>query len=96
MQCRPGLQQDPTAVAELCKVWPTGGRKILLPLKTMLGQRYDSQVAEENQFHPRMLTNYLKSLKVKMSLLEDLTNTPRFHDRNDVEKRRNQIYQTSV
>ncbi|XP_071074694.1 mRNA-capping enzyme isoform X2 [Dasypus novemcinctus] len=57
-----------------------------LPLKTMLGPRYDSQVAEENRFHPSMLSNYLKSLKVKMGLLVDLTNTSRFYDRNDIEK----------
>ncbi|XP_078504413.1 mRNA-capping enzyme isoform X2 [Lissotriton helveticus] len=35
-----------------------------LPLKTMLGPRYDEQVPEENRFHPSMLSNYLKSLKV--------------------------------
>lgn len=52
----------------------------------MLGPRYDSQVAEENRFHPSMLSNYLKSLKVKMSLLVDLTNTSRFYDRSDIEK----------
>ncbi|XP_076780120.1 mRNA-capping enzyme isoform X5 [Arvicanthis niloticus] len=63
---------------------PVAGR--FLPLKTMLGPRYDSQVAEENRFHPSMLSNYLKSLKVKMSLLVDLTNTSRFYDRNDIEK----------
>ncbi|XP_015476867.1 mRNA-capping enzyme isoform X5 [Parus major] len=57
-----------------------------LPLKTMLGPRYDEQVAEENRFHPSMLSNYLKSLKVKMGLLVDLTNTIRFYDRNDIEK----------
>ncbi|XP_036045734.1 mRNA-capping enzyme-like isoform X2 [Onychomys torridus] len=63
---------------------PVAGR--FLPLKTMLGPRYDSQVAEENRFHPNMFSNYLKSLKVKMSLLVDLTNTSRFYDRNDIEK----------
>ncbi|KAM6181188.1 mRNA-capping enzyme isoform 3-T3 [Erethizon dorsatum] len=63
---------------------PVAGR--FLPLKTMLGPRYDSQVAEENRFHPSMLSNYLKSLKVKMSLLVDLTNTSRFYDRHDIEK----------
>ncbi|MED6232787.1 hypothetical protein ATANTOWER_002444, partial [Ataeniobius toweri] len=57
-----------------------------LPMKTMLGPRYDDQVAEENRFHPSMLSNYLKSLKVKMGLLVDLTNTTRFYDRNDIEK----------
>lgn len=40
-----------------------------LPLKTMLGPRYDDQVAEENRFHPSMLSNYLKSLKVKWNFL---------------------------
>ncbi|XP_015860233.1 mRNA-capping enzyme-like isoform X2 [Peromyscus maniculatus bairdii] len=63
---------------------PVAGR--FLPLKTMLGPRFDSQVAEENRFHPSMFSNYLKSLKVKMSLLVDLTNTSRFYDRNDIEK----------
>lgn len=33
-----------------------------------------------------MLFNYLKSLKVKMGLLVDLTNTTRFYDRNEIEK----------
>ncbi|XP_014456070.2 mRNA-capping enzyme isoform X5 [Alligator mississippiensis] len=63
---------------------PVAGK--FLPLKTMLGPRYDDQVAEENRFHPSMLSNYLKSLKVKMGLLVDLTNTTRFYDRNDIEK----------
>ncbi|XP_050805251.1 mRNA-capping enzyme isoform X4 [Gopherus flavomarginatus] len=63
---------------------PMAGK--FLPLKTMLGTRYDEQVAEENRFHPSMLSNYLKSLKVKMGLLVDLTNTTRFYDRNDIEK----------
>lgn len=57
-----------------------------LPMKTMLGPRYDDQVAEENRFHPSMLSNFLKSLKVKMGLLVDLTNTTRFYDRDDIEK----------
>ncbi|KAM3851288.1 mRNA-capping enzyme isoform 3-T3 [Vipera latastei] len=59
---------------------------IFLPLKTMLGPKYDDKVAEEYRFHPFMLSNYLKSLKVKMGLLIDLTNTSRFYDRSDVEK----------
>lgn len=37
-------------------------------MKTMLGPRYDDQVAEENRFHPSMLSNYLKSLKVSNSV----------------------------
>uniref|UniRef100_A0A1A8F7H1 mRNA-capping enzyme n=1 Tax=Nothobranchius korthausae TaxID=1143690 RepID=A0A1A8F7H1_9TELE len=63
---------------------PVAGK--FLPMKTMLGPRYDEQVAEENRFHPSMLSNYLKSLNVKMGLLVDLTNTTRFYDRNDIEK----------
>ncbi|XP_060092942.1 mRNA-capping enzyme isoform X2 [Heteronotia binoei] len=63
---------------------PVAGK--FLPLKTMLGPKYDDQVAEECRFHPSMLSNYLKSLKVKMGLLVDLTNTTRFYDRNDIEK----------
>lgn len=55
-------------------------------MKTMLGPRYDDTVPEENRFHPSMLSNYLKSLKVKMGLLIDLTNTTRFYDRADIEK----------
>uniref|UniRef100_A0A673KI43 mRNA-capping enzyme n=1 Tax=Sinocyclocheilus rhinocerous TaxID=307959 RepID=A0A673KI43_9TELE len=52
----------------------------------MLGPRYDDKVPEENRFHPSMLSNYLKSLKVKMGLLVDLTNTSRFYDRAEIEK----------
>ncbi|XP_019713397.1 mRNA-capping enzyme isoform X2 [Hippocampus comes] len=63
---------------------PVAGK--FLPMKTMLGPRYDDQVAEENRFYPNMLSNYLKSLNVKMGLLVDLTNTTRFYDRNDIEK----------
>ncbi|XP_044024265.1 mRNA-capping enzyme isoform X3 [Siniperca chuatsi] len=63
---------------------PVAGK--FLPMKTMLGPRYDDQVAEENRFHPSMLSDFLKSLKVKMGLLVDLTNTTRFYDRNDIEK----------
>ncbi|XP_048062171.1 mRNA-capping enzyme isoform X2 [Megalobrama amblycephala] len=55
-------------------------------MKTMLGPRYDDKVPEENRFHPSMLSNYLKSLKVKMGLLVDLTNTSRFYDRAEIEK----------
>ncbi|XP_048477413.1 mRNA-capping enzyme, partial [Rhincodon typus] len=63
---------------------PVAGK--FLPLKTMLGSRYDDQVPEENRFHPSMLSNYLKSLKVNMGILVDLTNTSRFYDRTEIEK----------
>lgn len=45
-----------------------------LPMKTMLGPRYDDQVAEENRFHPSMLSNYLKSLKVRNSAKTEVLN----------------------
>lgn len=41
-------------------------------MKTMLGPRYDDQVAEENRFHPSMLSNYLKSLKVSNSVTTEV------------------------
>ncbi|KAG9347413.1 hypothetical protein JZ751_004980 [Albula glossodonta] len=63
---------------------PVAGK--FLPMKTMLGPKYDDSVPEECRFHPSMLSNYLKSLKVKMGLLIDLTNTTRFYDRNEIEK----------
>ncbi|XP_061741857.1 mRNA-capping enzyme isoform X1 [Nerophis ophidion] len=63
---------------------PVAGK--FLPMKTMLGPTFDDQVAEENRFYPSMLSNYLKSLNVKMGLIVDLTNTTRFYDRNDIEK----------
>ncbi|KAJ3606433.1 hypothetical protein NHX12_025954 [Muraenolepis orangiensis] len=63
---------------------PLAGK--FLPMKTMLGPKYDDKVQEENRFHPSMLSNYLKSLKVKMGLLVDLTNTTRFYDRSEIEK----------
>ncbi|XP_019911847.2 mRNA-capping enzyme isoform X3 [Esox lucius] len=63
---------------------PVAGK--FLPMKTMLGPQYDDKVPEENRFHPNMLSQYLKSLKVKMGLLVDLTNTSRFYDRNEIEK----------
>ncbi|KAJ8270805.1 hypothetical protein GJAV_G00119480 [Gymnothorax javanicus] len=63
---------------------PVAGK--FLPMKTMLGPKYDELVPEECRFLPSMLSNYLKSLKVKMGLLIDLTNTTRFYDRNEIEK----------
>ncbi|KAG8124046.1 hypothetical protein E2320_019351, partial [Naja naja] len=60
--------------------------EIFLPLKTMLGPKYDDKVPEEYRFHPSMLSQYLKSLKVKMGMLIDLTNTNRFYDRSEIEK----------
>lgn len=46
-------------------------------MKTMLGPKYDGQVAEENRFHPSMLSNFLKSLKVSNSVMT-VTSEKRF------------------
>ncbi|XP_032829539.2 mRNA-capping enzyme [Petromyzon marinus] len=56
-----------------------------LPLKTMLSTRYDDQVPEECRFNPSMLSVYLKSRKVEMGVLIDLTNTNRFYDKKEIE-----------
>lgn len=50
-------------------------------MKTMLGPKYDGQVAEENRFHPSMLSNFLKSLKVSNSVTT-VTSEKHFTTRN--------------
>uniref|UniRef100_UPI00358ED781 mRNA-capping enzyme isoform X2 n=1 Tax=Myxine glutinosa TaxID=7769 RepID=UPI00358ED781 len=60
-----------------------GGK--FLPLKTMLSQDYDEHVLEEHRFYPSMLSFYLKSLKVDMGVLVDLTYTDRFYDKQEIE-----------
>ena len=52
-----------------------GGK--FLPFKTPLGSRYDKDVPEECRFNPEMLLMYLTGLRVKMSVIIDLTNTTR-------------------
>ncbi|KAF0023746.1 hypothetical protein F2P81_024376 [Scophthalmus maximus] len=81
-----GKQQEKTVPVTVYVTLNMFEQAKFLPMKTMLGPRYDDQVAEECRFHPDMLFNFLKSLKVKMGLLVDLTNTTRFYDRNDIEK----------
>lgn len=58
-----------------------------LPFKTPLSEAYDSQVPEESRFPPSMLLASLSSLKLKMGLWIDLTNTDRFYDKKVVEER---------
>lgn len=55
------------------------------PFKTPLDSRYDDQVPEESRFDLDMLFLSLKSYKVKMGLLVDLTNTKRFYNSRQVE-----------
>ncbi|XP_077869610.1 mRNA-capping enzyme-like [Saccoglossus kowalevskii] len=58
-----------------------------LPFKTPLSSRYDDQIPEENRFGLDMLFLYLSSMKLKMGLLIDLTNTTRFYDKSIVESK---------
>ncbi|KAJ2944534.1 hypothetical protein O0L34_g3880 [Tuta absoluta] len=56
-----------------------------LAFKTPLGHQFNDKVPEENRFTPSMLFLYMKSLKVKLGLWVDLTNTSRFYDKKEVE-----------
>lgn len=56
-----------------------------LAFKTPLGLRYDAEIPEANRFQLPMLFAYLQSLKVKLGLIIDLTNTNRFYDKAEVE-----------
>nr|KAG5691358.1 hypothetical protein BaRGS_033407 [Batillaria attramentaria] len=57
------------------------------PFKTPLDSRYDDQVPEENRFDLDMLFLSLKSYKLKMGLLIDLTNTNRYYNSKLVEEK---------
>lgn len=57
-----------------------------LAFKTPLGPRYDANIPEANRFQLPMLFAYLDSLKVKLGLIIDLTNTTRFYDKTEVER----------
>ncbi|XP_063617921.1 mRNA-capping enzyme [Cydia splendana] len=56
-----------------------------LAFKTPLGQQFNDKVPEENRFTPNMLFVYMKSLKVKLGMWVDLTNTTRFYDKTEIE-----------
>ncbi|KAJ8321634.1 hypothetical protein KUTeg_000105 [Tegillarca granosa] len=57
-----------------------------LPFKTPLDHKYDDMIPEYSQFNIGMLFSSLKTMKIKMGLLIDLTNTKRFYDSREVEK----------
>ncbi|KAK7091176.1 mRNA-capping enzyme-like [Littorina saxatilis] len=57
-----------------------------IAFKTPLDSRYDDQVPEESRFSLDMLFQSLKTYKVKMGLLIDLTNTKRFYNSKKVEE----------
>ncbi|CAH1784913.1 unnamed protein product [Owenia fusiformis] len=59
----------------------------LLPLKTPLDGKFDSQIPEANRFDIDMLFLSLHGRKIKMGLLIDLTNTTRFYDSKTVENK---------
>ncbi|XP_034938933.1 mRNA-capping enzyme-like [Chelonus insularis] len=56
-----------------------------LAFKTPLSEAFNSQVSEECRFSVNMLFASLKSQRLKMGLLIDLTNTNRFYNKADVE-----------
>ncbi|XP_045584174.1 mRNA-capping enzyme [Procambarus clarkii] len=58
-----------------------------LAFKTPLSSKFDDQVPPEHRFSPAMLFDSMKSYKVKIGLWIDLTNTTRFYDSNDIEKK---------
>ncbi|XP_053950889.1 mRNA-capping enzyme isoform X1 [Anastrepha ludens] len=58
-----------------------------LAFKTPLSSAFDSQMSIECMFHPEMIFDYCKSIKLKLGLWIDLTNTKRFYDRQVVESR---------
>lgn len=58
-----------------------------LAFKTPLSERFDSQMPVECVFTPDLLFSYVKTLKLKLGLWIDLTNTKRFYDRQVVESK---------
>lgn len=57
-----------------------------LAFKTPLGPRYDEVIPEANRFDLPMLFAYLQSLKMRLGLIVDLTNTNGYYDKKDVEE----------
>ncbi|XP_068159190.1 mRNA-capping enzyme [Drosophila tropicalis] len=58
-----------------------------LAFKTPLNQSFQDKMPIECTFRPEMLFDYCKTLKLKLGLWVDLTNTKRFYDRSIVEER---------
>ncbi|EDW65142.1 mRNA-capping enzyme [Drosophila virilis] len=58
-----------------------------LAFKTPLNQSFQDKMPIECTFRPEMLFDYCKTLKLKLGLWIDLTNTKRFYDRSTVEER---------
>ncbi|KAH8416367.1 hypothetical protein KR222_000734 [Zaprionus bogoriensis] len=58
-----------------------------LAFKTPLSKSFQDKMPIECTFRPEMLFDYCKTLKLKLGLWIDLTNTKRFYDRGTVEER---------
>ncbi|XP_026848279.1 mRNA-capping enzyme [Drosophila persimilis] len=58
-----------------------------LAFKTPLSQAFKDKMPIECTFRPEMLFDYCKTVKHKLGLWVDLTNTKRFYDRSTVEER---------
>lgn len=56
-----------------------------IPFKTPLDSRYDDQIPEECRFDMNMLFSSLKTKKIKLGLVIDLTNTSRFYNKEFIE-----------
>ncbi|XP_072936769.1 mRNA-capping enzyme [Epargyreus clarus] len=57
-----------------------------LAFKTPLGPQFNEKVPDVSRFTPAMLFMNIKSMKMKIGLWIDLTNTTRFYDKSEVEK----------
>lgn len=58
-----------------------------LAFKTPLNESFQDKMPIECTFRPEMLFDYCKTLKLKLGLWIDLTNTKRFYERSTVEER---------
>ncbi|KAH8403493.1 hypothetical protein KR215_001335 [Drosophila sulfurigaster] len=58
-----------------------------IAFKTPLSQAFQDKMPIECTFRPEMVFDYCKTLKLKLGLWIDLTNTKRFYDRSTVEER---------
>ncbi|XP_034827857.1 mRNA-capping enzyme isoform X2 [Maniola hyperantus] len=58
-----------------------------LAFKTPLDSRYNDKVQDIYRFTPTMLFDSVKSFKRKLGLWIDLTNTSRFYDKSEIERR---------
>lgn len=57
-----------------------------LAFKTPLGTKFNEKVPEKCRFTPKMIFDFSKSIKKKIGLWIDLTNTSRFYDKGEIEE----------